>query len=95
MTHRFNGQENAHELARHVFPVMGSKVWCRAPQSHEHLATVVRYKNNFSQVLVKWDWDTGIHWKDGSWIDVRFVRHCFTEDPFNLRDTPRVNYSED
>ena len=74
MTHRFNAEHNTHKLAHQVLSVVGTKVWCRGTQIHEHMATVVKYKNYFTQVFVKWYWDSGIKWRDGSWIDVHFVR---------------------
>ena len=41
MTHRFNGENTAHELARKGLPFAGTKVWCRGTQTHEHMTTVV------------------------------------------------------
>ena len=60
MTHRFNAQSNAHELERQGLSVVGSKVWCHGNQIYEHMATVIMYKEHFTQVFVRWDWYSGI-----------------------------------
>ena len=94
MTDRFNAQTNNHELLCRGLPRLGEQVWCSAPQREEHVATVREYINNFTEVLVMWDWNSGAQWRNGPWVDVTFIRTLVSDDTHNLRELGRVNYSE-
>jgi hypothetical protein len=80
MTHRFNAESTSHEVARRGLPEIGERVWCSAPQKEEHLAEIMEYRHNFTEVLVKWDWDTGKEWEHGTWLDINFVRTTKSDD---------------
>ena len=81
-------------MARRGLPKIGEQVWCSAPQKEEHLAVVSKYRNNFTEVLVNWNCDTGRNWKDSTWLHINFVRTIKWTDTHNLRDIRRINYSE-
>ena len=94
MTHRFNAESTSHELSRRGLPKNVERVWCSAPQKEEHLAFVIKYRHNFIEVLVKWEWDAGKQWEKGTWLDINFVRTTKSDDTHNLQELPRINYSE-
>ena len=54
----------------------------------------MEYRHNFTEVLVKWDWDTGKEWEQGTWLAIKFVRTTKSDDTYNLRELRRINYTE-
>ena len=94
MTDRFNVQTINLELLRRGLPRLGEQVWCSALQRKDHMATVREYRNNFTEVLVMWDWNARAQWINGTWVDATFVRTLISDDTHNLREIRRVNYSE-
>ena len=94
MTHHFNAQNNEYELFRRGLPRIGELVWCSEPQREEHMATVMEYRQSFTEVRVKWQWDSGAQWRNGTWVNVGSIRTLMADDVYNLRNTRPVNYEE-
>ena len=54
----------------------------------------MEYRHSFTEVLVRWQWDTGVQWRNGTWVNVGSIRTLVEDDVYNIRDTRRVNYGE-
>ena len=94
MNNLFTEHSISLEVARRGLPKIGEQVWCSAPQKEEHLAKIMEYRHNFTEVLVKWDWSTGKQWEQGTWVDINSLRTKKSDDTYNLWELLRINYSE-